>query len=73
MVLQEYAMLLSKFQMEDIKPFFLHVPGTTLVAEGVDGLSRYGFQGIPGAVDVSSPACGPKLLAIISKLAADSH
>ena len=71
-VLQEYAMRLSKFHAaEDINPVFLHVPGTTLVAEGVDGLSRKGFSGVPGALEVSGPACGPRLLAIIHKLAAD--
>ena len=71
-VLQEYAMRLSKFHAaEDINPVFLHVPGTTLVAEGVDGLSRKGFSGVPGALEVSGPACGPRLLAVIQKLAAD--
>ena len=66
MVLQDYTMLLSKLHAaEDVNPVFLHVPGTTLVAEGVDGLSRNGFQGIPGEVNVSGPACGPKLLATI--------
>jgi len=71
-VLQEYAMRLSKFHAaEGINPVFLHVPGTTLVAEGVDGLSRAGFSGVPGAVEVSGPACGPKLRAIIHSLAKD--
>ena len=71
-MLQEYAMRLSKFHAaEDINPFFLHVPSTTLVAEGIGGLSRKGFSGVPGVLEVSGPACCPRLLAIIHKLAVD--
>ena len=70
-VLQGYAMRLSAFlAAEDVNPFFLHVPGSVLITEGIDGLSRDGFDGIPGAISVSGPACGPTLRGIVTTLAA---
>jgi len=68
-VLQGYAMRLSALHAaEDINPFFLHVPGSVLITEGIDGLSRDGFEGVPGAIAVSGPACGPALRDIVAKL-----
>ena len=53
-------MRLSAFlATEDVNPFCLHVPGSVLITEGIDGLSRDGFEGIPGAFSVSGLACGP--------------
>ena len=43
---------------------FLHVPGTTLMAEGIDAASRAGAEAELG------PACGPALLAAIRGTAA---
>jgi len=53
---------------EDINPSFLHVTGSLLITEGIDELSRDGFEGVPGAIAVSGPACGPALKDIAAKL-----
>ena len=53
---------------DDINPSFLHGTGSLLTTEGIDELSRDGFEGVQGAIAVSGPACGPALTDIVAKL-----
>ena len=63
--LQGHAMAIARLcAQHNATCLFLHVPGTTLMAEGIDAASRAGAEAELG------PACGPALLAAIRETAA---
>ena len=62
--LQTCAMRMNRFAAErDVDLLFLHVPGETLVAEGIDAASRSLVEAERG------PACGPELRALVAEAA----
>ena len=64
-ILQEYAMAMARVCARlNATCLFMHVPGTTLVAEGTDAASR------GGADHERGPACGPELRLRVHNLAA---
>ena len=65
MELQAHAMCIARLcAQRGATCLFLHVPGTTLMAEGIDAASR------AGAAQELGPACGNELLGIIRSRAA---
>jgi hypothetical protein len=66
--LQRHAMAVAKMcAAYNATCLFLHVPGSTLMAKGIDAASREGAERIRG------PACGPELRDIIRNFAAKFH